>query len=389
MIQTLAASPKRRRRRAAMPWRQLPILPVAAHELLRRWARGDAPQRRWSTLQTLAGAGAIEAAEALLAQLLECGCVQVDERFDAGRWWPHQVTWIDLPRVQGALGLTSSAERDAAQNVVGHVLADLAERVPILRDVAMALLRARLSSAVREARTELLQALASWIVEQRSGVRQDFALHARPHTKAVTDAEWRWLESGLALAALGIERFAQLLWLAGPMALASDRGHASLQPWPFIGIPIETLEATTRVGEPPALYWVIENRASFERQARVREFDHCVIWVPGRPPSAWLAAIARLLELAPAPARISADTDPAGIEIALAAASAWVARGLQWAPHAMEPGRLTSAKTMPINDYDRASIQRVLSREGVPIELRELAVEIERLGRKAEQEGWL
>ena len=105
MIEILAASHQRRQRRAATPWQTLPALSDARRRVLLRWARGDAPVRRWNTLQTLAGADSIEAADTLLELLLEFGCVKLDEQFRAGRWWAHQVTWIDLPRLQRALGL--------------------------------------------------------------------------------------------------------------------------------------------------------------------------------------------------------------------------------------------------------------------------------------------
>ena len=389
MIETLAASRHRRQRRAAEQWKVLPTLTGSRLGLLMRWARSDAPARRWSTLQTLAGAGSIEAAEALLALLLEVGCVQVDEQFHAGRWWPQQVKWVDLARLQQALGLQSLVERDAAREQTVQALEEIAERNPVLRDAALTLQAARLSAALVTARTELLKALASWIVDQRSGVRQDFALHARPHTKAITEAEWSWLGSELDLGSLGIERFAPVLWLAGPMALASVQGTASLRPWPFVGLPVEALEAITRIDNPPEAYWVIENRASFERQARKRKPGQCVIWVPGRPSSAWQAAVARLLSYAPAPAWVSADADPAGIEIALTVGAVWSDRGLEWTPHMMEPARLIAGKTLPLNDYDQASLQRIGGRQDMPVELRELASEIAKLGRKAEQEGWL
>lgn len=389
MIETLAPGRHRRRRRAATAWQALPALTRSQREVLLRWARGDAPLRRWGTLQALAGVDAIEVAEGLLGLLLEAGCVQLDEQFRAGRWWPHQVTWIDLARLQHALDLPSLAERDAAHEQTVQSLREVADSIPALRVAALALLDARLSSALLAARAELLRSLASWVAEQRSGMRQDFALHARPHTKAVTDAEWRWLDSELDLGALRIERFAPLLWLAGPMSLASALGRSSLHPWPFIGVPVEALHVLTQVDDPPVRYWVIENRASFERQARQRERDQCVLWVPGRPSGAWLEGVACLLKHAPAPARVSADADPAGIEIALTVGALWAAHGLEWKPYAMESERLAAAKTLALNDYDRDSLQRVLASEEISVELRELAQAIQRLGRKAEQEGWL
>lgn len=389
VIETTALGRGRRRRSSGDAWERLPTLRAAERALLERWASGDAPLRRWSSLQALAGAGGIEAAEALLGRLLEAGVVAVDERFDAGRWWSRSVVWSDLPRLQRALGLQSLAERDAARDAALLELARIAEQSDALQPAALDLQASRLSTPLLLARTGLLQSLLGWTLEQRSGVRQDFALHARPHTKAITEAEWRWLEAQLDLAALGVERFAPLVWLAGPMRLSDATGATSLAPLPFAGLPADWLLGLLQVDAAPERYWVIENRASFERQARRREATQCVLWVPGRPSPAWCEAVGRLIASAPARAQVSADADPAGIEIALAVGEVWAAAGLAWSPHAMEPRQLSEGKTQPLNDYDRASLARALARDDLPPALRELAVEIGRLGRKAEQEGWL
>jgi len=389
MTLTTARGRQRRQRAASQPWHGLPTLTGARRDLLLRWARGDAPVRRWPTLRALAGAAELESADALLEQLIEAGCVQVVEQFRAGRWWPQQVNWVELPRLQRALGLQSQSDRDAERETALRTLDEIATAAGALREAALGLKSAQLSTALLVSRAGLLQALALWTADQRSGVRQDFALHARPHTKAITEAEWRWLETELDLAALGVERNAALLWLSGPMTLHVMPAASSLQPWPFIGLPLDALQGLTQVSDPPEFYWAIENRASFERQARRREPGACVLWVPGRPSEAWLAAVARLLSRAPAPAKVSADADPAGIEIALTVGTLWTQQGCAWQPFAMEPRRLTDGKALPLNEYDRASLVRALGRNDLPAGLRALAAAIERLGKKAEQEGWL
>jgi hypothetical protein len=389
MIETIVRGRQRRQRAATQPWQSLPALAGVRRDLLLRWARGNEPARRWATLRKLAGAAELESADALLEQLIEAGCVQVVEQFRAGRWWPQQVNWVELPRLQRVLGLKSQSDRDAERETALRTLDEIATATGALREAALGLMSAQLSTALLVSRTGLLQALTLWTADQRSGVRQDFALHARPHTKAITDAEWRWLESELDLTALGVERNAALLWLGGAMTLHTMSGTSSLQPWPFIGLPLDALRELTQVDSPPEFYWVIENRASFERQARRRERGTCVLWVPGRPSEAWLAAVALLLAWAPAPARVSADADPAGIEIALCVGTVWAQHGCAWQPFAMEPKRLTDGKALPLNDYDRASLARALGRDDLPAALRALAAAIESLGMKAEQEGWL
>ena len=191
MIETHPLDRNRRQRRSTTPWDALPALGVVPRAQLLRWLRSDAPTRRWATLQALGGSTRIEAADTLLEMLLAAGCVEVDERFSAGRWWTHQVTWINLSRLQQALGLPSQDERSDQRSRTLQSLEAMAEAVPALRGVARALAIARLSPTALSARSELLAALALWTAEQRTGVRQDFALHARAHTKAVSEAEWR------------------------------------------------------------------------------------------------------------------------------------------------------------------------------------------------------
>ncbi|WP_287803764.1 hypothetical protein [Diaphorobacter sp.] len=41
----------------------------------------------------------------------------------------------------------------------------------------------------------------------------------------------------------------------------------------------------------PRRYWLIENRASFERQALAAAPGPCVVWLPGQPPQSWREAM--------------------------------------------------------------------------------------------------
>lgn len=112
------------------------------------------------------------------------------------------------------------------------------------------------------------------------GLRRDFALKARDSTKSIGAADWRWLESSFDLERLRIT----------------------------------------------------------ERQAQELPAGELLLWLPGRPSTAWMEAIAHLLRLAPAPSRISADADPAGVYIACTVGALWEAQGptLRWAwgcPH--------------------------------------------------------
>lgn len=232
-------------------------------------------------------------------------------------------------------------------------------------------------------------ALAAWRVDQRTGKRRDFALEARHDTKALSEAEWTWLDSCLDLPGLGVERFAPQLWLAGALSLHWGGQRCELQALHCVGLPAHDLAKLTGAVAPER-YWLIENRASFERQAMSREPGTALIWLPGRPPSSWLAAVGALLDHAPAPALISADPDPAGVEIALTAASLWQSRSLAWLPHLMGVEQLLTAKTRPLDDHhDRPLLARLRARGELPDALSTLCQYMDHHGVKAEQEGWL
>ena len=98
-----------------------------------------------------------------------------------------------------------------------------------------------------------------------------------------------------------------------------------------------------------------------------------------------------LLDVAPAPAWISADPDPAGVEIAMTAGALWSARGLAWEPHRMGADVLREARhTRPLDtDHDPAVLARLAARTDLPDGLRELCAHMAAEGVKGEQEGWL
>jgi hypothetical protein len=112
--------------------------------------------------------------------------------------------------------------------------------------------------------------------------------------------------------------------------------------------------------------------------------------MPGRPSTAWLRAVAHLLRLAPAPAWISADADPAGVDIACSVGALWTERGQPWEPHRMGVAEWNAtAQRWPLNDHDRALLARLLAEPALAPDLRALCEAMLREGRKAEQEGWL
>ena len=134
----------------------------------------------------------------------------------------------------------------------------------------------------------------------------------------------------------------------------------------------------------------MENRTSFERVARHREADVGVIWLPGFPPSWWHNAVGKLLDIAPAPAYIACDPDPAGIAIALKAAEPWLERDIAWQPWRMAAADISSLRVRkPLTEVDKKQLAALRKTNVLPASLSELAEWMLDHGEKGEQEGYL
>lgn len=384
----LSADRSRRHLAAASPiW---PGSPPALDEdekaLLLDWLHDSADTRKWQVLLELAGAARIELADRLSDKLLRQGVATRKEVFEQGRWRPAMLCWVELEALQAALGLRTRSARDARRAALSSRL-DALMGNELVGEAAQALAESRMATAAAESRAALLEALLGWVRDGEDGLRRDFALRLG-HTKAVGDGEWAWLEHHFDLPALGIGAFAPQLTLAGHLslfwgqALRVDMGVAS-----FITLPSASVASLERV-TPPERWWLIEGRASFEKQAVRCAPGVALVWIAGRPTSSWATAMTQLLRLAPAPADISADADPAGIEIALSAAQPWQAAGLPWTATAMEPERLHRPGLQPLGRYDREVLARLAER-ALPPELAALRNALIERGVKAEQEGWL
>lgn len=385
----LSATRSRRHRAASQPvWpAQLPPLDLDERALLLDWLRASADSRPWQALLEAAGPGRIELAARLAGKGLASGLLTLKEKFERGRWVPVGVVWVALEALQTALGLPTRSGREAERQGLIEQLQALAGD-PLLGEAAQALAEARLPTPATAARLALLHALRDWVSAGRQGLRRDFAL-GLGHTKAVSDGEWAWLERHFDLPALGIGPFAPTLTLAGAASLHwPDERRLDLAALPFLTLPVEALAGLQRIEPAPRRYWLIENRASFEKQAAGLAEGTLLVWIAGRPTRAWLAAMQRLLALALAPAEISADADPAGIEIALAAAAPWAATPLPWQPEAMEPERLDHPQAQALGAYDQACLAR-LAAQALPPPLAALRDAMAARGLKAEQEGWL
>jgi hypothetical protein len=380
-----AVSQKRQRYREALPQR-LGTLPSDWRELLARWVRRGG-NSRWETLRNEAGANATQTAQSLLDWLLREGWAVVVEQRAHGGWWPQRVALRNLPTLRAALGI---GDRESDARRWQQARADL-EKISggALAPALLALDELPPHRAL--ARHDLIAALQRWQDAQHSGTRRDFALFARGDTKSLTGAEWNWLESTLDLAEFNIERHTPLLLLSAPLTLHFAHGPLDLAACPdFAALTPATTQKMARTEGAVAHWHLIENRTSFERAARQRHPDTGVIWLPGFPPTWWLDAVGRLLDLAPAPALLSCDPDPAGIAIALHAARPWQQRRLDWQPWKMgveELAGLTARK--PLTEQDRLQLLRLLDGDDLPAPLHALAHRMLEQGEKGEQEGFL
>lgn len=377
-----------RRTRHGAPWTSLPTLRPAQQALLCDWLRADAAERQWQSLLDIAGAQRLELAEGLLDLLLHAGALHTKERFIHAQWRVERIVWSDVAVLQEAVGLRSAATRESARQQLAAQLQALGEQEPWLESAVRHCLDSRQGETLRQARLQLLQALASWQADQRFGLRQDFAQHARGTTKAITPTEWKWLQAHVPLEALGIARFAPLLWLGGSLTLNTPGGCIDVAAAGLCGLPTRLFGAPARV-RAPRRYWLIENRASFERQALAAAPGTCVVWLPGQPPQSWREAMQWLLQQAPAPADVSCDPDPAGVAIALAAGALWHAVDLPWQAHRMQPQDWGAAPRLPLSAHDHAWLQRLQADPDLPATLRTLCTALQTQGHKAEQEFWL
>lgn len=390
MLEVTLHGKHKRTRRSDQPFTALPVLGATQHKVLGAWLKSHAQERNWQSLLEAAGKEHLETANELLQLLLNVGAVAVKEELVHTQWRPWRVAWTGLEALQRAAGITTHTERQADKSRGEEQLQALANECDWLAGAVQSCLHGKLSAAARAARAELLTALAQWKQEERQGLRQDFALTARGHTKALTATEWDWLEQHVPLESLGIARFEPLLFLGGALTLQNMQTGAQ---WDFeiagfSALPCRQFTAPLNARKAPVRYWLIENRASFERQAQQLEDGVCIVWLPGRPGHDWQAAMRWLLQVAPAPATLSCDPDPAGIQIVLTAGALWDQVGLPWQAAHMEPQRWLGGPTLPLTPYDQRTLQ-TLAATPLPTELASLRDALLLHQCKAEQEGWL
>jgi hypothetical protein len=381
MLRVTPQSKTRRVRVADHTPRGLDSLPDDWRQLLKRWVRrgGDS---RWETLKGDAGMGRQNLAQALLDWLLDNGWVALTEKFERAEWWPYRVRFQQLATLRAALGI-ADADAVAAQ---WQTLRDALPPDTPLLDALDAL-----PPRTALARADLATKLARWQLEQRSGTQRDFALFARDATKAISTAEWAWLGEATDLAEWGIERHTPLLLIAAPVTLQFPQAALNLAACAdFCALTPATLAAAMAASGAPERWHLVENRTSFERVAHTREANTGVVWLPGFPPEWWRKTMAHLLTLAPAPAAVACDPDPAGVAIALQAGALWQAAGLDWQPWHMDIATLQKLPSHgALNAWDNARIAQLRQAPDLPATFAALLDYMQQHKFKGEQEGAL
>jgi hypothetical protein len=382
------------------PPKAISMLSKESLEILKTWVRKDNLTRGRDALLKEVGPSNIERAEDLSGWLLREGWISRKEKLQGGTWHWESLTWRDLETLKGLLGVASKSTRDESRTqLIQKAKAWLAEGESNFAPEQLAAfgsaidrLEAEVGAKVEilASRLMLLEALGSWFLSQRTGTRRDFALHAGEHTKSISAADWKWLEKSFDLEAMGVTHFIPVVWLAGSARLLWEKGVVDLSPVRCLSIPVADLLNLASIESCPKHWWLIENWASFERQSADSDPDALVAWLPGRPSGDWLKAIEHLLELAPAVLRVSADVDPAGVDIACTVGQLWRAKGLEWGPYRMGVQELDGAlQSWSLNSFDVQLLERQLAQSDLPEALRGLCAAMMEKGRKAEQEGWL
>ena len=379
--------PKKRRRFAGTTPASLATIPTEWRELLAQWLRLGG-NSRWETLIKKAGLARKSTAETLLNWLLYNGWAVVDEERKHGDWWPYRVQLRELKALRTALGLPDMDDIATQwQSLRAELQIDAANNERLL--TALSALDAMPTNRAI-ARAGLVQSLLAWQVDERVGTYRDFSLHARAATKEISQTEWAWLDAHFDLAECNIEQHTPLLLVSANLNLQTALGEINLNAMPdFAALTPATIKSIQTVTGRVDAWLLVENRTSFERMARNRQANEVVIWLPGYPPSWWKEVVSHLIKIAPAPAKVACDPDPAGIAIALSAIAVWKAAGQEaevWKMGVEELKNLTSTK--PLSEFDNQQLAGLLQQD-LPLSLKALAEYMASSQQKGEQEGYL
>ena len=379
--------PKKRRRYSENVSATFDTIPLEWRELLVLWLRRGGISR-WDTLINDAGLSRQVLAEQLLNWLVQHGWASVDEERKLSNWWPYRVALREQKALRAQLGLPDLDDISTQwQNLRAELQVDADGNERLLEALA-ALDVMPVSRA--NTRGLLVQSLLAWQADERIGTYRDFSLYARAATKAINSTEWAWLDAHFDLAEFNIEQHTPLLLVSANLNLQAGLGEINLSAMPdFAALTPATINNIKSVNGVISTWILVENRTSFERVARNRQANEGVIWLPGYPPSWWKEVVSHLIKIAPAPANIACDPDPAGIAIALSTIALWRTAGQTASPWKMgveELKNLSSKK--PLTELDEQQLTNLLKQD-LPLNLKSLAEYMTLCKQKGEQEGYL
>lgn len=342
------------------------------------WLKGKGTKLSARTLFARAGNARVTALDAA-EYLVQNGWVELKETRPRADWNIATLIWLDADGLREALGLPTHATLHAKR-------ASALSFQP--GDKRLASLHQSLSSlatATLDRRARIVAGLDAWCSAERTGTRNTFALAALDDTHGMTTADWQWIERFVDPESIGISKHTPALWMRGPVRLHLDAGMLDLGViHDLIALSPATLQAVKHMEASARGWLVVENRTSFESVARSLGEHYIVLWMPGFVPEWWLDTVRHLSGLLPLPVHIAADPDPAGVEIALRAGTAW--RG-GWVPWAMSAEALdASGMGKPLSKYDRERLA-ALESVAMPTSLRELCRALSTGDRKGEQEA--
>lgn len=365
-------------RRADHAVRNVATLLGERRTLVVDWLKGGGATVKARTLFARAGNARLVALEAA-EYLLQHGWAELREKRQRADWDIVSLTWLHADELREALGLP---RRDARQS---HREALLSSPPADRRLGELYASLSSLATPTLARRAKIVTGLDAWCQAERSGSRYLFSHAALDDTHGMSTADWRWIERFIDPEAVGISRHTPALWLRGPVRMFFEHGELDLGAVPdMIGLSPATSLAATRVESTARAWLLVENRTSFEIVARTVGHRYIVLWMPGFVPDWWLDVTRHLASKLGIPALIAADPDPAGIDIALRACTAWDGR---WQPWAMSAAALAASGTgKALNEHDRERLRALVATD-LPPALAGLAVALLETGRKGEQEA--
>jgi hypothetical protein len=247
----------------------------------------------------------------------------------------EQIRLVDANRLYAYLGRSPASERSAAavERIAAPVAVAPSWILELIDELQAAWSRGAsaygLSIDDIEQAASLLKILAALDRQEHVGLdSRTFSQRATGNSKtlelvrsklvAVARAKlgMEELPSAAVLQRLGLEKFAQPLFVAGPLQLEGKLGVVDLASVrPFVAVPVPDA-GRLRAPRQPDYILTIENLSSFNRQ--VREVDDpqaIVIYLAGFPGPSVMAALADILQQTSVTFFHWGDIDPGGLRI--------------------------------------------------------------------------